>query len=350
MSLVNSNNDWDPLEEIIVGRADHARIPTVDRSTMAFSYADRKIEEIRGLEGPYPKWIIDEANEDLDNLAAELARLGVKVRRPIPVDHSKKFSTPDWETTGWYSYCPRDLLLPLHGQIIECPASMRARYFETKIFEPLLYEYFNAGTKWISAPKPRLLDETFTFDNLRQPTLKNTEIIFDAPNVLRLGRDLLFQISNSGNHMGAKWLQSVLGGEYRVHVAEHIYSFAHLDSTIVPLRPGLVLLNASRVNEKNCPALFAKWDKIYFDDVAEIKSFLPNGISPCSPYIGLNLLSVNERLVILDENQVSLQRELAKRGIESIAMKMRHSRTLSGGFHCVTLDVRRTGGLESYCD
>jgi N-dimethylarginine dimethylaminohydrolase len=350
MSLVNSNNDWDPLEEIIVGRADHARIPTVDRSTMAFSYADRKIEEIRELEGPYPQWIINEANEDLDRLSDELAKLGVKVRRPLPVDHGKKFSTPDWESTGWYSYCPRDLLLPLKGQIIECPASMRARYFETKIYEPLLYEYFESGTKWISAPKPRLLDETFTFDDLRRPTLRNTEIIFDAPNVLRLGRDLLFQISNSGNHLGAKWLQSVVGSEYRVHVAEHIYSFAHLDSTIVPLRPGLVLLNASRVNPGNCPELFAKWDKIYFDDVVEIKSHLPNGISPCSPYIGLNFLSVNEKLVIVDENQEPLRMELSRWGIESMGLKMRHSRTLSGGFHCVTLDVRRKGGLESYCD
>ncbi|MDX9731906.1 MAG: hypothetical protein RBT63_09060, partial [Bdellovibrionales bacterium] len=40
---ISSHNDWDPLEEIIVGRADHARIPTVDTSTMAFSYADRKV-------------------------------------------------------------------------------------------------------------------------------------------------------------------------------------------------------------------------------------------------------------------------------------------------------------------
>ena len=33
------------------------------------------------------------------------------------------------------------------------------------------------------------------------------------------------------------------------------------------LKPGLVLLNSTRVNEKNCPALFHKWDKIWFEDV-----------------------------------------------------------------------------------
>ena len=33
------------------------------------------------------------------------------------------------------------------------------------------------------------------------------------------------------------------------------------------LKPGLVLLNSTRVNE-NCPTLFHKWDKIWFEDVA----------------------------------------------------------------------------------
>ena len=34
------------------------------------------------------------------------------------------------------------------------------------------------------------------------------------------------------------------------------------------MRPGLVLLNSTRVNEKNCPEIFKNWDKIWFTDVA----------------------------------------------------------------------------------
>lgn len=41
-------------------------------------------------------------------------------------------------------------------------------------------------------------------------------------------------------------------------------------------------------------------------------------------------------------------KELQRWGIESIGLPMRQSRTLSGGFHCVTLDVRRKGTLEDY--
>ena len=45
-----SNNDWDPLKEIIVGRADKARVPTVDLSTMSMSYTNYDIEKIKPLQ------------------------------------------------------------------------------------------------------------------------------------------------------------------------------------------------------------------------------------------------------------------------------------------------------------
>ena len=93
MTVVSSHNDWDPLEECFVGIADHARIPTVDKSTHSFGFADCKWEHIKDLEGPSPEWVIDEANEDLDGLAKLLSNLGVKVRRPEAIDHSKEFSS-----------------------------------------------------------------------------------------------------------------------------------------------------------------------------------------------------------------------------------------------------------------
>ena len=39
--IVNSHNDWDQLEEIIVGHAHHSRIAT-DISARSFSYANFK--------------------------------------------------------------------------------------------------------------------------------------------------------------------------------------------------------------------------------------------------------------------------------------------------------------------
>ena len=48
-------------------------------------------------------------------------------------------------------------------------------------------------------PKQRYKDESFNFDDLSKPTLMNKEILFDAPNVARMGTNLLYQISQSGN-------------------------------------------------------------------------------------------------------------------------------------------------------
>ena len=60
-----------------------------------------------------------------------------------------------------------------------------------------------------------------------------------------------------------------------------------------------------------------------------------------SIWINMNLLSVNEKLVILEQNQTNLSDELKKYGIESLMLPMRHARTLGGCFHCVTLDLWR---------
>lgn len=348
---VNTHNDWDPLEEIIVGTADYSMLPTVDKSTHSFCYAGNSYDEIKHLEGEHNQTIRDEANEDLEILSDTLKKLGVKVLRPDSIDHRKKFSTPEWQTTGWYTFCPRDLLLPLDNLIIDCPSPMRARYFETRAYYKHLYRYMKEGTEWICAPKPILQDHGYQLEDVSDPTLLNREIVFDAPNIVRLGRDLLCQVSNSGNLLGFEWLKTILEPRgYRLHIAEKYYSFAHFDSTVIPLRPGLVLFNGDRLSPDWYPPIFKDWDKIWItgDQLAVPDANLEKGIAPCSPYIGLNLLSVNPELVIIDEQQNQVRRTLAKHGIDSIGLPMRQARTMSGGFHCATLDTKRQGNLENY--
>jgi N-dimethylarginine dimethylaminohydrolase len=51
---------------------------------------------------------------------------------------------------------------------------------------------------------------------------------------------------------------------------------------------------------------------------------------------------VNPNTVIMDQNQPKLIAELEKRNFTVIPLELRHSRTLGGGFHCVTLDLVRS--------
>ena len=350
-SIVSSHNDWDQLEEVFVGTANNARIPPIDKSTHSFCFTTEKTEDIKDLAGPMDQKIIDETNEDLEKLSDTLKGLGVKVRRPATLDHAKSFETPDWQTTGYQTFSCRDLLLPLDNLIIDCASPLRSRYFETRAYREFLYEVMENGTEWISSPKPQLLDESFQIENLSEPSTRNLEIVFDAPNIVRLGNDLLYQVSNSGNMLGAKWLKSILEPRgYRLHIAEKFYSFAHFDSTVLPLRPGLVLFNGARLNPDWYPPIFEKWDKIFFpaEKIVDVGCALSNGVTTTSPYIGLNFLSVNEELVICDSNQTHLRKELDKHGIETIGLQMRHARAMAGGFHCVTLDTKRKGSRQDY--
>ena len=83
-----------------------------------------------------------------------------------------------------------------------------------------------------------------------------------------MGKDLRYLVPPSGNVLGAKWLHSALGGDDRVHTTADFYRASHIDSTEMCLRPRLVFLNDTRVDEKNCPALFKACGKIQFGDEA----------------------------------------------------------------------------------
>jgi len=329
---IQSCNGWDPLKEVIVGDVTGARIPPLNPSMKNFMFANLTDSEIVSICKPwkYPDRVVEETEEDLDLLAKTLRDLYIRVYRP------------EKKVYGWMNYCPRDIFLVLNNTIIETPCVMSERVNESFAYRHILNN-IDDYSKWIQAPTPQYLDMSFSFTDLSKPTLQNIEIMFDAPNVVRLGTDLLYQVSNSGNEKGYDWLKRTFP-EYTIHLA-YQYSGAHFDSTVVPLRPGLVLLNGHRCNEDNYPAIFEKWDKIFFTDIVDQNS---ENSAIASSAIGLNILSINECTVIIDKNQKPLMKELKKWGIDSIPLQLRHAKTLGGGFHCVTLDLHREGKLEQY--
>jgi scyllo-inosamine-4-phosphate amidinotransferase 1 len=176
--------------------------------------------------------------------------------------------------------------------------------------------------------------------------LRELEPCFDAANVLKMGNDLLYLVSDTGNEFGCRWLQDVVGPNYTVHPCRNLYASTHIDSTIVLLRPGLVLLNPSRVNDDNLPSVLKGWDKIWAPEMVD-SGFV--GERPyCSTWIGMNLLMVNPELAVVDRRQPALIALLESHGVDVLPLQLTHARNLGGSFHCVTLDLRRTGTLESY--
>ncbi|MCC7252177.1 amidinotransferase [Hyphomicrobium sp.] len=349
-SRVWSCNEWDPLEEVIVGNVLNARYPTPDLSTQVAEFPDRPLSEIP--RGPFPQRVIEETEEDLNGFAEILEKAGVTVKRPDTWPHDATFSTINWNSQGYYNYCPRDIMMVIGDQIIETPNVIRSRAQETFSYRSLLMEYMRSGARWYSAPKPMLLDSLFEGVDLDKPTPHNHEPAFDAANVLRFGRDLIYLVSATGNELGGHWLQACLGDTYRVHFLKDVYFGSHIDSTIVALRPGLVLCNPGRLNDETLPAILKQWEVIYSPPMENTDrhdaAYLSNSIG--SDWIDMNAFSINPNLVVVDRNQPSLIKLLEKHGLDVIPLKLRHSKLLGGGPHCITLDVRRKGTLERYFD
>jgi N-dimethylarginine dimethylaminohydrolase len=350
MSKVWSCNEWDQLEEVIVGNPLRARFPTPDLSTQVAEFPDRPLSEIP--RGPFPQQIIEETEEDLSAFIKVLEDLNIAVRRPETWPHEAKFSTIDWESQGYYNYCPRDVLLVVGDQIIETPNVIRSRAQETFSYRKLLMEYMKAGAKWYSAPKPMLLDSLFEGFDPDKPSPRNDEPAFDAANVLRFGRDLVYLVSATGNELGGYWLQSILGDKFRVHLFKDVYYGSHIDSTFVALRPGLILCNPERVNSDTLPSIFRQWKVIYSPPMENTDRYEPDYLNKCigSDWIDMNAFSVKPNLVVVDKDQTALIKLLEKEGLDVIALKLRHSKMLGGGFHCVTLDTRRAGTMQRYFD
>ncbi len=349
MSVVWSCNEWDPLEEVIVGNPLRARFPTPDPSTRLAEFSGRPLEELP--RGAIPDWIIEETEEDLDAFVSVLREAGVTVRRPETWPHEEKFSTIHWESRGYYNYCPRDIMLVIGDHIIETPNVIRSRSQETFSYRTMLLEFLKSGAKWYSAPRPMLLDSLFDVDQDR-PTPRNDEPAFDAANVLRLGRDLIYLVSSTGNELGGQWLQTILGENFRVHFLKDVYYGSHIDSTFVALRPGLMLCNPGRLSDDTLPGILKQWEVIYSPPMENTGSYDADYLAKSigSKWIDMNLFSINPDLVVVDEGQSALISLLEKQGLEVIPLKLRHSKMLGGGFHCITLDIRRRGTLQRYFD
>ena len=333
---VSSNNEWGKLRSIVVGTAINAHFPTKD-SIYTSSTAGGGWRETPPPSGMVPEQIIEETEEDLDLLIHTLDRFAVSVYRPNTVDFTKTVSTTDWETDGQYAYCPRDTHLVIGDLVIEAPMASRARQHEAILLDSIKRQAIQDGARWISAPRPRLLDSENIFNN--EFKLTESEPVFDAANICRLGKDLLYLVSSSGNRIGAQWLQNILGNEYKVHICD-MYNSSHIDSTIVPIAEGTVLLNANRVNEGNVPSVFKGWDKIYIKE----EDIIPRDFHEypyASSWIGINMLAINQNTVIVDEVQTNIINILEKKNFTVAPVPLRHSRTLGGGFHCVTLDLER---------
>ena len=364
MSVVNSHNEWDPLEEVIIGDGFPESIPILDYTFRLFFHDNLwESRDYQFGDDFVNKRHVKEHREDIEAFVNLLISLGVTVKRPKLPKKIDKIKTPVWDSTIHPALNVRDMAMVVGDTIIESPPTLRYRYFENQLMSHLFLEYFKSGCKWIQSPKPIMTDNSFDLSYVDETTggkqyyenIKGRdhyldcghEIMFDAANCVRMGRHILMNVSNENQRLGAKWLQSTLGDDYVVWPAP--ITDSHIDSSFLPLRPGLGLIMRPIVKDL-LPEPLQDWDLIYIPMRDRgMDEYNQQGLRLASPRIELNVLSINpETIICHPQYEDILNRELKKYKIRAIGSPFRHCEIFSGAHHCTSLDIRRSGVKEDY--
>lgn len=379
---LNTYDDWSPLREVIVGSAENYVSHQREISFDLFFYDQLADEENSYDRMYYPRVsssttskalqpahqaikcrYVDELNEDIEALANTLRELSVVVHRPMSIAPDQKIRTLAWEATPIPPLNIRDNALILGNEIIETPPQVRARYHENQFLGGIFGSYFRQGAKWTVMPRPLMTDLSFDLSYAKGSPGRPAELIkdpqksqydvghemmFDGAQCLRLGGDVMVNIATENHKLAVDWLERHLDGQFRLHRV-HGLADNHIDSIVVALRPGLLLVRNEKVVEK-LPEPLQKWDSIIAPppNTNNFPQYDDEDLILTSKYIDLNILSVTPDTVLVNEACPELIRTLEAAKFTVVPVRHRHRRLFGGGFHCFTLDTVRAGSVPEF--
>lgn len=288
-----SFNEWSSLKEIIVGTL---------RDYDQYSHYSHYCES-----NSFIKDIYEEAQEGLDTFQTILENNGVKVYRP----HG-------------FCYNVRDCATVIGDTILEASMMYKEEYPFLDALRPVFYEKWKLGCKWLSAPKP-----TWKVD---------PEPRFDGANIIRIQDDILISINETANRDGRDWIQDHFQN-YKWHYISQQPNISHIDTTYMPISEDTVLINSERVDKVH--DVFKDWKHIFInrDDLRDEEVMFENRCA--GVFIGMNVLSLNHNTLFVNHSQAKLIEKLEKHNFNCIEVPLKHTRMLSGGLHCCTLDLVR---------
>jgi len=378
---LNSFDEWSPLKEVIVGSAKNYTSHERELSFDLFFHdnlirtewyyprlstpGDHTNENKKTTQLPIKQRYVEELMEDIEGIATTLESLSVKVLRPQDLDEATvQVQTPAWSASVVPPLNVRDIALVVGDEIIETAPMIRSRYFETQFLKPIFANYFKQGARWTLMPRPWMTDASFDLSYAKnasaggptepienpKPTPYDVgfEMMFDGAQCVRLGRDIIANISTENHALACDWLERHLAGRFRIHRVYRL-SDSHIDSMLLALRPGTLLVRSKQVADF-LPEQLRKWDMIVAPqpETNNFPKYDDSDLILTSPYIDLNVLSVTPDTVLVNEACPELMRTLEQHKFTVVPVRHRHRRLFGGGFHCFTLDTVREGGLEDY--
>ena len=337
---INSYTSWQPLEEVIVGRA-----YTPDY----FDFIDNP--QVRAQLGQ----ILDETEEDLSNLSRIIAQSGARVRRPDLINKNR-FQAAQLLENGapLPPLTPRDWQISLGDRLLRvlpvAELDSICRDYGTQVVNP-------HGTTW---------DPDCILNGA------------SASCIVRVGEDVFFDNSAYLQPEQTAWIvANCLDSRYRIHEA---ITDGHGDAVFAILKPG-VILSSKHDMHLDLAGDFPGWSvcKVWDSSIwaamevgkfkyeqnpgawyvqgqtptAEFTQFVDTYLNKWTGFVAETVFDVN--CLVLDESTVIFSAYnkpvfdfCRQHRINPIISELRHSYFWDGGISCCTQDLRRRGGLERY--
>ena len=244
---VNSHNEWDPLEEIIVGRLEGSTIPSDhpvvtcnipgmaaraqslaaglplseihDRAGAAGARRFHRFARVARRQGDAARR--GQSQGEILDAALVVARL----LQLLPARLNAGDRRRDHRNARWPGLAAISRRIPIGRS------------------SRIIFAAARAGPRRPSRSSPT--NSSIPTSNCRRRAkqiryiLTEFEPVFDAADFFRCGRDLFVTRSNVTNAMGIDWLRRHLGDGYRIHeIKSRCPNPMHIDTTILPLGPG----------------------------------------------------------------------------------------------------------------
>jgi hypothetical protein len=338
--MINSYTSWQPLEEVIVGRA---------YSPEYFDFIDNA--QVRNQ----LQQILSETEEDLTNLQKTIETFGARVRRPnLPDIHQFQQQQSSGGGAPLPPLTPRDWQISLGQKLL--------RVLPMTELDEICAEY----TDQVVNPHGKTWDPDCILNGA------------SASCIVRVGQDVFFDNSDYLKPEQTRWIvDNCLGPEYRIHEA---ITDGHGDAVFAILKPG-VILSSKHDAQLHLATDFPGWEvlKIWDSSIwaamevgkfkyeqspgawyvqgqtptAEFTDFVNTYLNKWTGFVAETVFDVN--CLVLDEQNVifsAYNRDVfdfcKKHKINPIISELRHSYFWDGGISCCTQDLTRKGGLESY--
>jgi hypothetical protein len=343
--MINSHTSWQPLEEVIVGRA----FPPDYFDFIKDAQVRNQLQQI-----------LAETEEDLQNLQHVIEQYGARVRRPSLQDKNR-FQAQQTKgiPVSLPPLTPRDWQISLGQKLLRIMPVTElndiCNDFAEQVVNP--HNISNSYIPW---------DPTCILNGA------------SASCIVRVGRDVFFDNSDYLKPEQTRWIvDNVLGPEYRIHEA---VTDGHGDAVFAILKPG-VILSSKHDENLNFDQDFPGWEvhKVWDSSILaamevgkfkqenfngrwyvtgqtptpEFADYVDTYLNKWTGFVSETVFDVN--CLVLDEENVifsAYNKEVfdfcRRHRINPIISELRHSYFWDGGISCCTQDLRRRGGLETY--